>query len=444
MAYTDLDLYGGSSDPLTTADGYSSTYLDFKESGGKAVPKTTTQDSYLVWDTAASGSARWEVELSDTMSDFGILVGVADGTDVTDNHILVRFNIGSSTPPAWVVPDYILVSKRASAQTTEIDPSNTASLLLTPAVSNQISLRHRRLAAADRIGVLMVNDGTDAQLFVFVNDIIRYHEKVSGVTVSGKMAFVAYGSSGTPSTISITKLRGSDMTPRFVSKDVSASDSKTGADITTNAWATLNKAIATVATNEVVLVGAGTYTEEIKVYNNSFGDPSYTPTARADSVFLSTMADNAVRIQSRVPIDMHDESQYLYFYGFEFKQSSQSNLQDVVNLVQGAKNCVFGGGKILDGNGMGFACFSNGTDYDGGHYFHDILIQGNGRKDGLTHQGYIGVRNVTVEYCHLDALSGVPGWGRTKGYGIQNFQSAAEDTAMDNNAMLYNLVHFCR
>jgi parallel beta-helix repeat protein len=443
---------------LVLQDTFSSSGLtnwvavNMEETGGVMKPTNYALDASAIFDTAHSGSSRPEIQINaTTFTEFFLLICLVDSADLTSNHIRIKFSIGSSTPPAFINPDTITVSKFISTVETEKTPTNTSSIstgvVPTALSGNAISLRDKRLTTGDRLGWMAVNDGTNCQLFVFVNDRIRYHEEITGVTVSGKAGVFVTGNAA--GDITFDNYYNQDITPRFVSQHASADDLNDGSDLTTNAWRTIPKAYAAQGTDEVVLVGAGTYTEKIlgaalvDQYGTSLGNPR-VPTAKNNSIGWAAMADQVVVTQAHPAFRANGETRFLYSYNIVYRNPiGASAVLPPVKLsnpgtdVQGPLNCTFQGGSIEDSYRNGFEAFSGQSFPDGQHEILDMKFVHNGYSASFYHQIYIGVRDCEIKWCDIDGDGGAD---NTTGYGIHIF-SQGHTTQTNNTIPKYNWVH---
>jgi hypothetical protein len=367
-------------------------------------------------------------------------------TDTTSDHYLVQFVIGSSTPPAWDTPDFILVSKLVSSVATEFTPTNTSSIstgvVPSSKVGNTISLRDERLTAGDTIMVAVLDD----QLLVFVNDIIRYHEQVTGIDALGHMGIVNYGTDTGNNTYDDFYI--SELTPRYVTQHASADDLNNGSDPTTNAWRTIPKGYAAQDTNEMVFIGAGTYAEDIvgyalvDEYSTALGNPR-KPTTKDDGVFLIALANADVRSESNAPLHAQGETAFLYCYNIKFRNSEgiAQSANGVVQFtaggsdIQGPIGCTIQGGWIKDGYQYGLQTLSGVSFPSGANLIIDVLLQGNGYNTGGWHQAVIATQESLVAWCEIDGDGG----NACTGYGIYNFFAISGHT--DNILNKYNYIH---
>ena len=445
MAQTLQDGFAGASNPLTTADGYSSSYLHFQETGGVAVPLSYDADQYLIDDTVYSAGHRFTVTLGGTtLRDCALICCLADTTDITSDHIKAKFTMGSVAPGSgaqqiWSTPDTITILKTVATVESEVTPTNTSSQLRTPFVDNTISLRDERLKATDTIGIQVVSDGTDAQVFVYVNGIIRAHEKVTGVTVSGSTGILNYDSTGDNGNNTYDDWYGGNLTPRFVTT--------TGSDVTGTGtaaapWENINYALDTAVTDEIILIAGGTYNDRLTLYQlDGVSSTLRVPTSLTyDAVLWAALADATVTNSNS--ICFHAKSPQRFFYSYNIHYRTTSTVNSPVNWHSGggatmALDGVIQGGSVKDTSRQGIALFS-GSDNQSRAKVLDVWVKGTGFNVATqNHNIYTSGQDVVIAWNLVDGYSTVHA-AETRSFGIHVY-NGNDTTDGNNNAVVkYN------
>ena len=440
-----LDAFDGNATPLTMADGWAPSdeaKAGFDERSGVATPTSHGATRAMSWGTPYAADQRFKVTLhhGGTFSKFALYVRLQDPHDLTSDHYRVEVTPGTSVPPAFADPDTLTLIKRVNGIETTITPTNTANGVpddYPSIVGDHISLRHRRVANGDTFEIMVIND----QVMFRVNNIIRMHEAVTGVDAAGHVGLINYGGVG-DNTYDTAK--GATLIGRYVAG--TGHDQASGLD---NApWKTLDKAIADQAAGEIAIVTAGTYTKSLAmrdggVVNLMHGTPR-TPTSFEDPVMWIAKAGDTVTQKAGTPLLTNLAAvRYLYSYGIHYTTTSPSR-QPVIKFgvwrSESSWPHMIQGGSIKDAIGQGVLVAGNDESrYEGGHWFIDVLIKGNGRDDGgYSHNMYMGTKNLTIEYCTADGHSDRP--GRTQGQGFNIYVRASKTpTYTSGSQVLYSV-----
>jgi len=424
------------------------TATNMENPSGVMKPTAYGTDAIAIWGTVSStADMRCKFTLGGSaIRSFGVFLRKADTVASTAaDHYLFKFTVGGTStleaPPAWNNPDTITLSKTISTVATEKTPTNTENLLV-PYVGNTVSLRDVRLVSGTTIMCACVDD----KFLAFVDDDLMYYESFTGLDAVGYMGIIHYADATADTTFDDFYTSG--LAPKYTSKYVSASNLNSGADATTNAFATIPKLWADLATDEIGFIGAGTYTEQLKGYSlDGYGLPR-TPSSRDDGVYILNIPDEYVLIRSTIPLHAKDETKYTYFYGLEVQNSQETGVNHIVNFhagggVTGPLYCTFHNMIVRHAYQNGVLLVA-GSDHEQSHRVIGCKLKGNGRNPSAhAHNLYQSGRDTVTRWCEFDGVSDHPTWTNlvTIGYGGHFFYSGSSNVGNNNITVQYNVAH---
>ena len=423
--------FSGTATPPTgfvTMTGHS----DMVEGSGVAKPTNYSATCSMVYNTITStADDRIIFTLGGSiLNDFSVVFRADANTD-HDEAGMVYFAIGSSTAPAWDNPDTIELRKYTGGTPTTITPTNTANNVASrwPAiVGTKVSLRDTRLSAGDKIEVQWMDD----QVIVKVNDMVRMHEEFTGRDATGYHGIITYAGSSTDQ--SYDTYKSGSMVARYVSKDASASDSNSGADPTTNAWATIAKGYNAQVAGEVCFVLAGTYTDTCTFTSSA---KPRAATAWEEPVMVMKKADEVLTETTRSITTADTDILHVYTYGLTIRVSSGASCYGIQQAYDSYAHAIQGC-AIYDTNEHGIKLGNTVTATNGDNRIWDNHIQGGGRTVGAQkHAIYIWGQGSSVKFNTLDGS--VKNIGQSEGYGVHLFYSA-DTTANDGTEVSYNII----
>lgn len=430
-AITSLDTFGGSSTPLTTADGWEisdSGAAGFNEGSGVATPTSYAVTRSMSWGTQFTADHRFKITLNHggTFSKFALYVRMQDANDITSDHYRVEVTQGSSVAPAFDDPDTIQLIKRVSNVETTITPTNSPDGCVDypSIVGDTVSLIADRVTTGDTFEIIVV----DSQLIFRVNDIPVLHEEITGVDAAGYAGIINYSGSGDNT---YDNAKGGDVVGRYVD-GVNGNDSNSG--LLAAPWKTIEKGIKAQAAGEFVFVVAGTYSANLAVY--SFSPAPRTATSFEDPIAIYAKAGSTVISQGSVPLHAKFATfRFLQSVNITYRNSFATSNNPGIQFFESSHPHMFCGGGVKDCYHQGVLITFYNTDYDGGNVFRHFLFKGNGRKDRLTHNWYVNTRDNVLKYCTFDGTGDV---GNTAGYGCHYFSST--NNVNDRSSIEYCIV----
>ena len=379
---TTLDTFGGSSDPLTTGDGWTITHgTGFSEASGVATPKSYAADQGMVWTTGfTEDSANWttgticKVEFAgglESGSEWRLMYDYVD----TNNYRYVKILWGGLSIYTDLNDDGVELWKVVSGSHSQL-MADTAIPYRKSATGHlgHYTLQNRSTTFYPAVTIVTMRDMHMVK--VSAKDPYHDHDQTDmcvmwatdtrGAT-NGKVGIYSVAGS---QTTTVRSIQAQLINLKWSAK--TGSDGNSGSY--TSPYLTIAKLVENVPANAYGLVRAGTYTETVN-YSSHF-IPKGTATDER-SVITSYGANTVNFVASGTAfgcVNVRGEYSYRAWYGLVFDGNYARNNTDVIKIWAQAvggtgltsKYWEFAHCHIKKAHGFNGLFISQGTLYDPG------------------------------------------------------------------------------
>lgn len=342
-AITTLDTFGGSSDPLTTGDGW--TIFEgtgFSEGSGYATPKSYAADQGMVWSTAFTEDgtnfstgliAKWEFDDSGSnWTDGAVWRGIVRYQDA-NNYDYVKIMWGGLSIYTDLNDDGVeLWTVRSGTHTQMTADSGVYYKLSAAGHLGHYQLQNRSTTFYPSVTLLCMRDmyavmvsAKDPYHNFDQKDFVVMWARATPATYAGKVGL--YSVAGTQ-TVVCRSVQAQLVNLKWVAK--TGSDSNAGTY--TAPYLTLVKAVAETSANEYAVVRVGSYTETLSYASHTI--PLGTSTE--DRPRLFTYGNEVVTFRasgtSTGCINVRGDYSYRGWHGFDFDGAYARDNTDVIKL----------------------------------------------------------------------------------------------------------------